>query len=108
MTDDELRDFVHGVCDNAIFTTGHMNDGEERLVPLVFLGLAFGDPLDEQVDTATLGCLWEYLHRARRHTVCGYPQFPASMRLMHIEDWVRAVVAIREERARRTTAVDVG
>jgi hypothetical protein len=47
-----------------------------------------------------LGILWEWMHKAGPRSVNGYPIF-FSLRIMHREDWNRALKAIIREEKRR-------
>jgi hypothetical protein len=99
MTDDELREFVLGVCDGRIFTSRHCRDPEE--VRMVFAILAFGLLKDlTREDAAQIGLFWEYLSEAGPLACNGLPMF-LSVRMMHVDDAERAGKAIVSELARR-------
>lgn len=50
--------------------------------------------------TAQIGVLWEWMSKAGPRAINGYPIF-MSMRVMHRDDWSRAVGAIQREEKRR-------
>ena len=92
MTDDELRAFVRGFCDGQIFTSAQCRADED--LPMVFMPLALGALAGVPYDViATIGCLYESLDKAGPRSINGMPSF-FSFRVMHVEDWKRAVVAI--------------
>lgn len=96
MSDDDLKAFVMGYCSGLVVTSTMV---PKDLLPLVFMPMALGGAAD--VDTKTLGLIWEFSHaRGTGLAVNGWPIF-ASARLMHRLDVVRAQKAIDRELARR-------
>ena len=95
MSDEDLKRFVLGCCDGAVFTNRHVKDA--KLIPLIFVPLAFSTDRDCLDD---VGLLWEWRSEAWSRRINGYPQF-GSVRLMHRDDWERARVAIERELKRR-------
>lgn len=108
MTTEELRDFVVGVLNCQIFSTAHLREPEYRLLPMVFMPLAFMEgELPEE-----LGLIWEWYRDTETggdntfpRAINGLPVF-GSCRFMHRLDWERARVAIeREQRLRKELRV---
>lgn len=99
MTDDQLREFVLGLCDGKLFTSEHVKN--ERDIPMIFMPLALGAIGDwSKEELAEIGVVWEWLKEAGPLGVNGNPLF-FSMRLMHKDDWERAVKAWEAETERR-------
>lgn len=100
MSEEELRRFVHGLCDGDIFTSHHLANPEEEL-PLVFLPLPLGlfnDWSTEEV--GNVGVIWQWLREATPMSVNGLPSF-FGCRVMHKDDWARAYTAYQAEQKRR-------
>lgn len=102
MTDDQLREFVLGCCDDKIFTSFHVHEEPTDVLKLVFMPIAFGALKTIKLDE--LGCIWEWWIQAGQRSINGYPSF-FSMRVMHKDDWERAHKAIDAELTRRQTVV---
>jgi hypothetical protein len=101
LSDDELRTFVDDFVSDRIFTTGHLRDGQEDRVPMIFLPVAMGCFKKVQPDSlSTIGCLWEYHSEALPRSINGLPCF-MSFKMLHKDDWERAKVAIDRELDRR-------
>ncbi len=103
MADDQLKEFVLGLCDGQIFTSEHVPEKQNFLLGNIFLPLglgAFVDWKDEEI--AKLGIAWEWIREAGPRGVNGFPNF-FSVRLMHIDDWKRAHKAYETEMKRRKT-----
>jgi len=100
MTDDQLRDFVNDVISGRIFVDRQVDDPAE--LQRVFYPLMFGafDEYNWESVKSTLGCIYEYVDAALGRSVNGHPCF-MSMRVLHVEDWKRAEVAIKSEIERR-------
>ena len=63
------------------------------------------DALVEKLYKATLdeiGCFWEYMNKALPRGINGLPMF-MSVRIMHKDDWARALKAILKEQERLKT-----
>lgn len=99
MTDDKLKEFVLGLCDGKVFTSEHCNSPDDirRVFMVVGLGGLSNIP---QEQLQNVGILWEWLDKAGPRSINGMPMF-LSVRLMHKEDWARAVVAYKKEMDRR-------
>lgn len=102
MPDDELRAFVDDYLRDRIFTSANIRD-PGRDLGIVFLPIALGafegwprEKLEE------IGILWEHMdpRKMSPRSVNGMPCF-FSFRIMHKDDWARAVRAIRAEEDRR-------
>jgi hypothetical protein len=99
MSDEDLRDFVLGLCDGRVFTSAHIrNDHDIGMVfmPLKFGALRYYHP--KEIDQ--IGVIWEYRDKAGPMDVNGMPSF-FSCRIMHKDDWKRAVKAYEKENERR-------
>lgn len=99
MDDKALKAFVLGFLDNTIYTSTHLRNPDD--IGMVFLPAMFGafsswpkSRLDQ------IGCLWEYWDRALPRSVNGQPIF-SNVRVMHRDDWGRALKAITKEREHR-------
>ena len=99
MEDQQLREFVLGVCDQRIFTSDFIRRPEELRMVFMVVGLGgFADWTREEL--AQIGCFWEYMEAAGPRAVNGYPMF-MSVRVMNKEDHERARKAIVAELERR-------
>lgn len=108
MSDEELAQFVLGVCDDKIFTMHHIPAGKrENMAGMVFVPLILGAFQGWfEAELEKVGTVWEYMTEAGPRSVNGYPTF-YSCRLMHTDDWVRACRAIDKELARRKAATSI-
>jgi len=99
MMDYELRDFVNGYCDGAIWTS---EDMPVRDVGMVFIPLKLGAARD-LVDMKNLAILWADIRKDRTVPKLGINGRPVffSFSVMHRDDWRRAVTAIKAEGRRR-------
>jgi 8-oxo-dGTP pyrophosphatase MutT (NUDIX family) len=102
MADEDLKKFVFDFLGNSIFTDKHINpNGGAQVVGLVFLPLALGGLSQYNKESLSqIGCIWEYWNAALPRGINGYPMF-GSMRLMHVDDWARALKGIEAEEERR-------
>lgn len=108
MTDEDLVQFVLGVCDNSIFTLHHLNDHEkEHMTSRVFLPVALGAfSAWFPTDFANIGTIWEYYKKALPRSINGLPMF-LSCHVMHKDDWIKANRAIAKEMERRKAATTI-
>lgn len=98
-SDQELREFVLGVCDGHAFTSMDIKD--PNLLGTVFMPLALGALSDMPKDQIEdIGCVWEWRSQAMPMGINGMPMFP-SCRLMGRADFLKAGKAIRAELERR-------
>lgn len=103
MTDEQLKEFVLGLCDGKLLTSAQVRQPD--LIPMIFLPVAFGvfnGWSKEEIEN--IGVLWEWNDRAGLRGINGYPIF-SSLRMMHKEDWKRAVDAHEREMKRREEIV---
>lgn len=94
MTDEDLIQFAQGYLDGSIFTSFHIPPDDQRLLPEIFLSLAFEETLSE-ADKELVGAIWAPLEAATLLEVEGYPTF-SETRLMHKEDWKLAASLIEK------------
>jgi hypothetical protein len=102
-SEEDLKAFVMGVCNNDIFTDRHMSEHEAQHIGMVFMPLSLGGlshPHMPKTYLESLGCIWEWNKDAGPRSVNGMPCF-FSMRLMNKTDAERAFKAIHEELERR-------
>lgn len=102
MTEDEIRQFVLNVCDGHVFTSAQC---EPAIIHSIFMPIALGAFEGWTEDECSkVGCIWEHMKEAGPRSINGMPMF-MSLRMMHIEDWDRARVAIAAEFERRKEIV---
>lgn len=102
-TDDELREFIDDFVSNRIFTSAHLRDHEVDMLTRIFLPLGLGCFSTVQPDSlAQVGVLYEEYSKAAPRSINGLPMF-FSFKMLHIDDWKRAQVAIDKEMERRKT-----
>lgn len=99
MTDEQLKEFVLGLCDGKIFTSEHCRSVDDIGRVFMIVGLGGLSKLSKE-HLNSVGILWEWLDKAGPRSINGMPMF-LSVRLMHKEDWARAVVAYKKEMERR-------
>lgn len=99
MSDDELREFVNGVCSGQILVSTQVRD--ESMIRRVFMPVVFG-AFDgwTQEELKQIGVLWEWMGKAGPLAVNGLPTF-LSCNIMRRDDWERAHAAIVRELKRR-------
>lgn len=99
MSDDELREFVLAWCDGRIWSD---RDVDRHTLLTAFMPIGFMDW--KKYDIGNIGLIYGTIgvDRTLQRSVNGCPIF-ASCRLMHKEDWARAVPAIEAELERRKT-----
>lgn len=99
LSDLELRQFVADWLDGKIFSDRHIANQEDIL--LSFMVLAFLDQETTTTDWNQVGLVYEHLSEAMQgRLVNGMPIF-FSCRMMHIEDWQKAIPLIKAEQRRR-------
>lgn len=100
MSDEELREFIEGVCSGQIFTSNHPK-ATPNIWQLIWMPLAFGCFADwPESAKRRIGVFWEHMGRAGRRAINGCPIFH-SVRTMHVADWRRAHRGILLELERR-------
>jgi len=103
VSEDELKRFVMGVCDNNVFTNRHMSEHEVRHIGMVFMPLALGYLSHPHIPDSykdSLGCIYEYNSEAGPRSVNGMPCF-FSCRFLNKDQAQRAFAAIEKELERR-------
>ena len=101
MEEQDLRQFVLDFCDGKLFTSRQIKQNDSRLLMTIFMPLALGALAGRsQAYYKQVGLLWEYLNAAAPQSINGYPIF-FSMRIMHLDDWRRAIPVINLELERR-------
>jgi hypothetical protein len=101
LSDDKLREFVDDFVSNRIFTSAHLKDTEVDMLPMIFMPVAMGCFSSVQPDTLKqIGCLYEFYEKALPRSMNGKPMF-MSFKMLHIDDWTRAMKAIDREQDRR-------
>lgn len=99
MSDEQLRQFVNDYCSGRIFTNWDIPNVD--LVRMVFVPIGLGAFTGwKKEDLGQLGCVYERIDKAAPRGINGLPMF-FSMRMMHTEDWARAIIAINRELNRR-------
>lgn len=99
MTKEELRKFVLDVLSGAVFVSDQVRRMED--IGHVFLPVLFGALSDwDREALKQIGILWEYNNKALPRGINGMPMF-TSCRMMHVEDWKRARLAIAKEQQRQ-------
>lgn len=87
MSKEDMAKFIREFRSGQIFSSAHLPEHDDRLIPMVFLvltlGALYGAP-DSYINS--IGLIWEYLKQAGPRSINGYPQF-FSCRLVHKEDW---------------------
>lgn len=75
-TEQELRKLAMDIKAGAVFTSGHIPQGEEHMMSSVFMPLAF---MNEEQHKNLLekkpGMIYEHLSKAGERSVNGYPIF---------------------------------
>lgn len=100
-TEEKLREFVDDFVSNRIFTSAHLRDGEENMLPMIFMPLALGCFSTVQPDTLSqVGVLYEEYSKASPRSINGRPMF-ISFKMLHIDDWKRVQPVIEKEIERR-------
>lgn len=103
MTDAQLKKFVLGFCDGHIVCSAHPAFTKDpTLLRMVFLTLSLMPPGLQYKEEALkqIGLIWEYVREAGPRSINEMPSF-LSHRLMHVDDWERARLAINAELDRR-------
>lgn len=101
----QMKEVVLGLADCRIFTNHHIPAGQERLIGMIFMPLAFGalkEKTDEELDN--LGAVWEYYDKAGPREMNGFPIF-SSVHFINMADWLRIVEAYDKEVERRKNIV---
>jgi hypothetical protein len=98
LSDDELREFIDAFVSGRIFTSNHVPEGAGDMIAMVFMPIAFGAITKEIAEETAL--VYEYIDKAGPRSINGMPIF-FSCRLLHKDDWERALPALRAERDRR-------
>lgn len=90
-SDDEIADIVRGLVAGSIFTGAQC---PPDMLSSVFMLLGLGGTSD--IDPASIGMVYEHMHKANELAVNGYPTF-FSCQFVHKDDWAiiveRAIAA---------------
>lgn len=98
---EELRKFVDDFVSGRIFSSAHLPPTDDRLIGGVFLTAGLGGFSEWTLEELQqIGIIYEYLNQAGPRSINGYPCF-FSLRVLHVEDWRIALVAINAELERR-------
>lgn len=100
MSDADLKAFVQDVLSGQVFTSAQVPEGHGDMLRMIFLPIAFGAL--QGLDFTKLGCLYEYESKALPRSINGYPIF-SSCHIMHMDDWKRAVSALKKAQAQLDT-----
>ena len=102
MSDDALRKLILDFVDGRIFTSVHIPSNQmQSMLSMVFMPLALGALHKVHPDSlANIGLIYEYLDQAAPRSINGMPIF-FSCRMVHKDDWQRAIPAIQAEEERR-------
>lgn len=73
-TDEELRQIAVDIYDGKIFTSQHLSESEQNLMPMVFMPLALMDR-ETFKSLSEVGMVYEYLDKAGPRSVNGCPSF---------------------------------
>lgn len=99
MSDDEIRQFVLDYCDGQLFTSHDVK--EPKMVLSVFMPLALGAFSSYNPESLKqIGLFYEHRSKAGYWAINGCPTF-SSVRILHKDDWARAIPAINAELERR-------
>ncbi len=90
-----LKAFVVDYCSGRIFTSLHLSETELDILPMVFMPLALGAKVPEDVVV-----VWEHLDKAGPRSINGYPSF-WSCHFMNKADYARVRPVIEAELKRR-------
>jgi hypothetical protein len=103
ITEEQIQEIALGMHRRQIFTTQHIPAAEwDDMVPRVFTILRFTG--FGNVDTATIGMLWERLEHAGPRSINGYPIF-LSMNMVSIADTEKILVIFRRLREAEQAAL---
>ncbi len=101
MTEEGLREFVLGLCDDKIFCSAHIREHDLHLMKAIFMPLAFGAFSGwTKEEMSEIGVFWEWNRTAMPRSINGYPMF-SSVRMLHVKDWERAFESYKLEMKRR-------
>jgi hypothetical protein len=104
LTGPELAQFVRRYCDGRIYLMADVPD--EAMIRTVFMPLAMGALASwSEAALQQIGMIYEEIEQAAPMTIDGLPTF-LSMRLLHADDWTKAVELIDAELKRRDAAMD--
>lgn len=103
MEQEELRTFVRDWMDRRIFSHLHIENPKD--VRSCFMILALTPPMPKDY-IEKVGLIYEYLDKAGPRSINGMPNF-LSMRLMHKDDWSRALKVIEKEEEHRAALESV-
>lgn len=85
--EEELRKIAQGIAQNEIFTDRHIDPGDTRIIPMIFMPLAFMDRkqiLDLQRKMRP-GMIYAYMTDAGPRAINDHPMF-FECHLLHPED----------------------
>jgi hypothetical protein len=101
MTDDEIRQFVLDYCNGQLFTSEDVK--EPKMILSVFMPLALGGFAAYNPESLKqIGLFYEHMSKAGYWAINGCPTF-GSVKILHKDDWTRAIPAINAELERRKT-----
>lgn len=71
---EQLRELAADIVDGKVFTTNHIRPEDVRLIPSLFIPLAFADE-EHRATLENVAMVYEYIEKAGPRSVNGYPAF---------------------------------
>lgn len=88
-SDDELKQLAMDIADGKVFTSSHVPDHDQRLIPSIFMPLMFMGP-EKAKEMGDVTLIYEYFDKAGPRSINGYPMF-FSMTALKREEHDRLV-----------------
>ncbi len=86
LTDDEVNTLAEEIYRGRVFTSGHIRQEDQMMLPSIFIPLIFaGEKLKEVLLKDAPGMIYEHLSEAGPRSINGYPVF-FSMHIISHED----------------------
>jgi hypothetical protein len=93
LSDEDLKKLADDIRAGRVFTSAHLSPGEERLLPSVFMPLAFMSA-EQRRPLQGAGLAYEYLDRAAPRSINGCPMF-FSVRFLNVADTSKVFAIVR-------------
>ncbi len=96
VTDEQIQEIALGIHRHQIYTDRHIPQAEwDHMAPRVFLPILLGG--FGNIDTSTIGLVWEHLDKAGPRSINGRPQF-FSFNTLNLADAEKAMAICRRLR----------